>query len=424
MNTAIVLPAAYILLFAASVAAGARAPRYGVCLLIALAPFALYLDIGTTTLTLSKVALVGVAAGLLIYKIPLETFHTAAFWRLFAAGILLVLTTAGSIAHAQFAAPAIRETLKACEYLLLFTVVYAANRLDPDPEAQRVVIGATVLCVAVVALFQEWHGAPSQVSVGGAVVPRIAGTLEGPNQLAGYLGVALPLVAALCAQRFDRLTAMTLVASTAALVLTFSRGGIVSTVVAVAVVLVLSNAHARATLVAFAAGLCAGFAGIAGWAIASRSPAIFAFWTLETTNAGGVGTHGELWRAAIALWRRHPIFGIGAGNFEYALPSVGLRGVRTHANSLYLQNLAEQGLPGIIATLFLVWQSIASFTRDLRGSPFALGAFAASIGLALHQIVDLIIFYPKIGGWWSIVLALGASAIAARKHAWIGEAAT
>jgi hypothetical protein len=32
------------------------------------------------------------------------------------------------------------------------------------------------------------------------------------------------------------------------------------------------------------------------------------------------------------------------------------------------------------------------------------------MGLALHQIVDLLIFYPKIGGMWWILLALGACA--------------
>lgn len=418
----IILPA-YALLFAASVVAGARAPRYGICLLIALAPFALYFDSGATTLTLSKVALVGMTAGLLIYRIPPRTFQTTTFWRLFAAGMLLILTTAISIPQAQFAVPAIRETLKACEYLLLFTVIYAAHRVDPSPELLRVITGATVAVVAVVALFQEWHGAPSHLLVGSATVPRIAGTLEGPNQLAGYLGIALPLLAALSVQRFDRLTAGALAVGSAALVLTFSRGGIVSTIVAVAIVLILAQSNTRATLLTFVAGIVAGFAGVAAWALVMRTPAIFNFWTLESTNPGGVGTHGELWHAATTLWRRHPLFGIGAGNFEYALPSAGLPSVHTHANSLYLQNLAEQGLAGLAATLFLIWQSIATFVRDLQASPFALGALAASVGLALHQLVDLMIFYPKVGGWWWIVMALGAAAIAARKHARSGEAA-
>lgn len=409
MTTETIALPVYALLFALSVAAGLRAPRYGIVFLIALAPFAFYFGLGATTLTLSKAALVGVGAGLLLRPIPWPIFRSVSFVRLSLAGTLLVLTTAFSIVHAQFADAAIRETLKACEYLLLFAVVYAAHRVDPSPRTLRVTIALTVLGVALTALFQEWHGAPSRLLIDGHTIPRIAGTLEGPNQLAGYLGVAVPLLAALNVDRFERLTALTLAIASAALVLTFSRAGILSTILAVAVVLIVSNQRTRATAATFVAGLALGLGGIVYWALATGSLAVLGFWGVETANPGSVGTHSQLWRAAMMLWRRHPLYGVGAGNFELALPSIGLQAVRTHANSLYLQNLAEQGLPGIAATLLLIWQSIASFIRDARTSPFVLGALAASLGLAVHQIVDLIVFYPKVGAWWWIVMAIGAA---------------
>jgi len=103
----------------------------------------------------------------------IAAFRSAAFWRLFAAAALLVLTTAMSIAHAQFTAPAIRETLKVCEYLLLFTVVYAAARLDPDPKLQRSVIGVTVLVVAIVALVCVFVAQPVLSHIG-ALIPIVA----------------------------------------------------------------------------------------------------------------------------------------------------------------------------------------------------------------------------------------------------------
>jgi hypothetical protein len=40
-----------------------------------------------------------------------------------------------------------------------------------------------------------------------------------------------------------------------------------------------------------------------------------------------------------------------------------------------------------------------------------VAAFAASIALAFHQIFDLLIFYPKVGEWWWLTLALGAAAL-------------
>ena len=130
-------------------------------------------------------------------------------------------------------------------------------------------------------------------------------------------------------------------------------------------------------------------------------------------TSGGVGTRTNLWRAAIGLWRQHPLFGVGAGNFELEIPLTGLRGVRTHANSLYLQSLVEGGIPLFAATVWLTYVSIATFAKDRLRSPFVVAAFAASIALGLHQFFDLLVFYPKVGGWWWIVLGLGAAQLAA-----------
>lgn len=404
----------YALCFVVSIAVTIRAPRYAVALLVALAPFALYLDIGETTLTLSKVALVGTLSGLLWRGISWPIFRSTPFLRLLAAAAILLLTTALSIDHARYIEPAVRETLKACEYLLLFVVVYAAYRLDPDPASLRIAIPATVLVVTVLALFQEWHGAPSRLPIDGHTLPRIAGPLEGPNQLAGYLGIAVPLLAALAMQRRDRLTTIALAAASAALVLTFSRAGILATIVAVAIVFAAApRREFKTALAAFVIGLGAGFAVVGGWGIAIHSPAVFWLWAREAANPGGVGTRSQLWHAAIGLWRSHPVFGIGAGNFELEIGSIGLPLIRTHANSLYLQNMAEQGIFGIAATIFLVWQSIATFVPLRRASPFIVGALAASVGLALHQAVDLLVFFPKVGGWWWIVMAVGAAEVAA-----------
>lgn len=127
----------------------------------------------------------------------------------------------------------------------------------------------------------------------------------------------------------------------------------------------------------------------------------------------GVGTRPELWRAAIILWKQHPLFGVGAGNFELEIAQTGVRGVRTHANSLYLQALVEGGIPLFAATLWLVFVSITTFLRERLESPFVLAALAAGVALGLHQVVDFLTFYPKVGAQWWIVMALGAAEIAA-----------
>jgi O-antigen ligase len=202
--------------------------------------------------------------------------------------------------------------------------------------------------------------------------------------------------------------------------LTFSRGGALGAVAAIGAVLYLYRRHVRGALIALGSGVAAGVLVALGWGIAAHSLGIFRLWNFdESSYAGGVGTRSELWKAAIALWRRNPLLGIGAGNFELEIPRTGLSGVRTHANSLYLQSLVEGGIPLLAATVWLVFTSIATFVRRRLESPFVIAAFAASVALALHQVVDFLTFYPKVGGEWWIVLGIGAAelAVAARVQA-------
>jgi O-antigen ligase len=108
--------------------------------------------------------------------------------------------------------------------------------------------------------------------------------------------------------------------------------------------------------------------------------------------------------------------GIGAGNYEFELARVGLPDVQTHANSLYLESLAETGLVGLLATLFLVYVSIQTFVQGVVRRPLVIGALAASVVLALHQIFDYLVFFPKVGAWWWIVLAVGSAELVNARH--------
>jgi O-antigen ligase len=171
-------------------------------------------------------------------------------------------------------------------------------------------------------------------------------------------------------------------------------------------------------------GLAAGATGVIWWSFATRSLEVLRFSSEGGTYAGGVGSRGELWRAALAMWRNHPILGVGAGNYELLLPQYGVFGVRTHANSWYLSSLAEGGTVLFGATLALIAGLLATFVRGVRatgGSPWVLAALAASCALAVHQIADYLIFYPKIGGSWWLLVGLGAAALASGGDALIAS---
>ena len=397
-----------------------RRPSYGVCALVAIQPFAFYRDIFGTTITFPKVVLLAVILGLSARPGAFASLREPAARRLLIAALLVAAATALSIAQATYLRPAVRETLKALEYAALFATAYAAYRSDPNPRMLRAAIVAVTIAVTLLALSQELLGAPSGLYLNGHPAPRIAGPLEGPNQLAGYLDISLPLLFALAIEEATPALLIALFLAVCTDVLTFSRAGAVGALAGTLTIALVYRRNLGPPLLAMLGGLAAGGAVASLWDYTTHASPFLRGGAIHGTNySGGVGTRAELWRAAYELWRRRPFFGVGAGNYQLELPLAGLHGVRAHANSLYIQSLVEGGIPSLAATLYMVWTSIASFARERAAAPLIAAAFAASIALALHQIVDYLIFYPKIGGWWFVVLALGAAELSrtARTHA-------
>jgi O-antigen ligase len=94
---------------------------------------------------------------------------------------------------------------------------------------------------------------------------------------------------------------------------------------------------------------------------------------------------------------------------------VGHPEVQTHANSVYLQALSEMGVIGLAATLFFIWQSIATFATTFSRRPLVIGLFAAGVALALHQVFDYLEFYPKVGVFWAILLGIAVVEVVASR---------
>ncbi len=399
----------FLAAFLAAVVATVRRPSYGIFLLVCAQPFPLDHYLFDTTVTFPKVVLLGVAIGLwqVGWKAALRERPVR---NILIALLAVALVVAATIAVAAHRDAAIRETFKWIEYAALFAVVCVAYRRDPNDRLLLYGWAGVTLAVSLLALLQEGIGAPSALVVNGAIVPRIAGPLDGPNQLAAYYEIAL---AALCAWYVrDRFVAVTIVVALCALALTFSRGGIAGTAIALGIVFAVRADARRALMLPLATGALLGAACVGIWDVLAHVAAKALPGATSNRYAGGVGYRSELWRAAIALWRRHPLLGIGAGNYELELPHVGLLGVRTHANSWYLQALAEGGIALFLATIALVLTLLRCLATKLReAAPWQIAALAASLAVVLHQVVDYLVFYPEVAGPWWILVALGASSI-------------
>ena len=390
-------------------------PAFGLCALIVTVPFDAPEALGPTTLTLPKAVLAGMLCGLAIRRASPRAVLARPIRALVLSALAVFVVTALASSQADYVVPALRETFKALEYLLAFLAAFAAVAADPAERTVALAFAAVTLAVALGALRQEATGAPSALLVAGRVVPRIAGALEGPNQLAGFFDVMLPLAIAFALRL--RGGAAWLAASIAALaaatdVLTFSRAGLIAAFVAGAVVVLVATdgvvrrrAFIGIALVAVAAAAALGASGTLSRFVAFDEP------VLPT----GLGTRRELWHAALVLWRHHPLLGVGGGNYELELPRAGVTDAQTHANSLYLQSLAEGGIALLAANLATLASALRTFGAALGSSPFALGAFGATIALALHQIFDLLIFYPKVGEQWWLLLGTAAAMVAKSK---------
>lgn len=409
----------FVLAFGLAALATSRRPAYGVAALITCEPFALYRSLGPTLVTLPKIVLIAVASTLIVTlrERMLDALRGTAARTLCIAAAAVVVATALSVRQAEFHVVAWRETLKSVEYLALLATVVVAARADYNERVIRLAVAVTLVAVSALALEEEVRGAASVLCFAGQPVPRIAGPLEGPNQLGAYLGIASCAVAAFAARRDGAtLELIALAAAGTALVLTFSRMGLLAGCVGLAIVVATASRQGRRRVVLSAGtGVAVGVAAIAmRGALVSGSfgglSLLMHFATLaQAQDTGTVGSRSQLYRAAYTLWRVHPFFGIGAGNFEFELARAGYPHVRTHANSLYLQALVEGGIPLAVATVAAAFAPIGRFWRGPFDEPLVVAALAASAGFAIHQLFDLLVFFPKVGELWWIVVALGAA---------------
>lgn len=125
------------------------------------------------------------------------------------------------------------------------------------------------------------------------------------------------------------------------------------------------------------------------------------------------GARNPQLKAALTAFENHPLQGTGAGTVEFTLNSAGNVGLDRNVGSLYVQELAELGLPGLIAVVaFLLGLGIQAF-RARRSVPgehrgLQLGLATAFVAYLVHGGIDWLWQVPAI-----TVLAIVCAALAA-----------
>ena len=259
---------------------------------------------------------------------------------------------------------------------------------------------------------------PNSMSAG---TIRIYGALGNPNLLAGYLLPLLPF-AAIALLRWKGFgcrvfAGVTLVLTTVATVLTYSRGGWLGLLAGLAIVVLLLLVRSTQTwpliwrrLLPLAVLLF----GVVVLVVAATQ-----FEPIRTRISSLLAGRGDssnnfrinVWLAAAEIVHDHPWLGIGPGNAAFNSIYPLYQQPKFNALSAYsvpLEILVEMGVPGLIACLGLlnaaVRKGLASLHLDRPEALAGIACLAAISGMLVHGITDTIFFRPEVQhtGWFAL----------------------
>jgi O-antigen ligase len=393
---------------AALVAVAVVRPEYGVAAALAFAPLTNF-QLSAVGGTFSKpfhIVLPLMAFAILAYGLMLGNGVRlrSVWWAPAAVAVFVVVALASAINALQPSESVTKLFLLISAAALFFAVLQVAT----DRRRLRVIVGGAILGLLIAAaqgLEQRYAGLPGAIGfvTNGRFVARVQGSFGHPNDYGGYLAFILPLAAGVAfsrafSRRLRMLGLFAAVAAAPALVFSYARGAILA--LAVAALAWLAFARPRIAIVA---------AGGAALLLFAFAPAALRDRFDPKASQQDVPLRADIWGSAIDIYTAHPVLGVGVGNFPVAyasLPSTlanasqrrllnqhGLL-IPPHAQNLYLNVLAEEGIIGVAALALLALAAIRAVGGGVRARAPDARLVAAALGtgfvtVALHSILDV-----------------------------------
>jgi putative inorganic carbon (HCO3(-)) transporter len=335
--------------------------------------------------------------------------------------LVLLAALALSLLNAYDLSSAGTELLKWIEFGLLLAVVSSATGVGES----RWLVAALLAGGAVEGLLGIYQflfqvGPPGFVLLGRYM--RAYGTFAQPNPYGGYLGMLIPLACAVVVTRWRRhvagvrisiwgnrllwwLALAALVTMGAGLLMSWSRGALLGAVVGL---VLMALALARRTwpwLVALALVVLVSapvWQPLVPGDYLSRLDDTTAYLgqdlgMVEIDDANfAVIERLAHWQAAWRMFSMSPWTGVGVGQYATVYPTVALARWQDplgHAHNYYLHLLAESGLLGLAAYLWLMVAALLAAWKRARQSEgwprtLALGALGMLGHLLTHSLVD------------------------------------
>lgn len=317
--------------------------------------------------------------------------------------------------------------------MLIF--IYAASEIRELKDLRLVVVllaGAAAM-QAILALAQCLTGSTLGLDFfratrtlygfsGLETLTRVGGLVGHPNQLALFFDLLLPLSVSLlflpmrAGLKFLLLAAVFL--EVLALGVTYSRGGIVSSLLAIVFILLFHWSKRIGLVRAIFAVL---FAAVLSMVVLVTVPNPLQKGLLRTeqTAYGRV----PLIKVALNVIRHHPAFGVGLNNFVYAgrqydqTPEQLISSWNSPVHNLFLFIAGEIGLVGLIFFLIFVISALTALLPALRSpDPFFLcagvGLLAGLVAFFAHAQVDYTIWTQNRLLWFLLGLAISMGRMA------------
>ena len=383
--------------------------RIGLCLLIAGSVFALggvevwavsLIEMGAAALFAYWALVVALKPGGQIHWSPLN-------WPLLGfLGIGLIQVAAHSTAYTFLTRT---QLLKLAAYFLIFFLATQAFRTRD--ELTKVAWFLIVLCF-VVCLFgiAQHFTSGSEIYWTEALKTRGEpfGSYVNRNHFAGFVELTLPMGLAMMIFRGVHrdvlpLTALFTIVPVSALILSGSRGGIISFAfeVGILVLLVRSRRGAWKSARVIAAGVVA-LVALATVLWIGASTAIERFSELKSPEVT-LGRRISMARGAAHIFLDHPIIGCGIGTMVDVFPryETAYDGkLVDHVHNDYMETLAETGILGGLCGAIFLWLLYRESRRNFEAEQghfsraMHAGAIVAVSGMLLHSLVDFNLQIP------------------------------
>ena len=261
---------------------------------------------------------------------------------------------------------------------------------------------------------------------------RIFSTFALPTTLAGYVVMIIPLNLSFLAISLRRvrvfiLYLIPLIFALVALMLTASFGGLVSLVggmVLTFLVVFYEKGKFRRFLLRLLIVLI--ILGIGLWAIGRFRG--FNLWDLSA-GENPIRLRVLNWQVGYNMGKDHWLKGVGLGNYGTLFPLYKVPGSQDtqFAHNSLVQLFSEVGLPGVVLLLLaivpLLWRMVRGVRRlyyqeshrERRWLP--LGLLTSIFVFALHNLIEINLYFPSLGLLGVFLLALGARyGISGEKH--------